>query len=98
MKTPTTEEKVIQYEKFLKKLSSCLNSFDDLSIKELIENADLWCYFNKVGDAFTTRDDKQELINKAFLNLCETPQTSKKKKQVNKIYQKNFPLCGRFYE
>jgi len=80
-KSPTPQEKIEQYEKFLHKINSCMLSFDSNSINELLENADVWSYLNK-----NNKDNK----NEAFWKLCDTPRSNLLREKAKNTYSRYY--------
>lgn len=75
MKSPTNSEKVKIYEQFLHKINMMLACCNNEGVKELINNANQWSYYHRTGNGELTEKEQQQLINKAFWRLCETPST-----------------------
>jgi hypothetical protein len=85
-KTPTLEEKVKQYEDFLHNINLMLVTGDSDGISELILNADKWSYMHRCGETIVSEEERQELIDYAFWNLCSTPKTDKLVKERQARY------------
>lgn len=69
MNTPTLEQKVEQYEKFLHNINMMLIASNSKGVQKLIDHADSWSYSHRVGNGEITEEQQQELINRAFWNL-----------------------------
>lgn len=83
IKPPTPEEKIKQYESFLHKLNSYVESMDSNSVKELVENADKWSYLNK-------SKKPKVLVNEAFWKLCETPRANLLREKAKNTYTRYY--------
>lgn len=75
--TPTLKQKVEQYEKLLHKINLFIAMCNDEGIRELIKNADNWSYSHRVSNGTFSDEQQQELINRAFWKLLDTPKTDK---------------------
>jgi hypothetical protein len=56
-------------------------------IRELVKNADSWSYAHRRGE-FVTDGQREKMINSAFWNLCNTPESDKATKEMQKQYEK----------
>jgi len=75
MKTPTKDEKIAMYERYLHTLSMMSTCVDIFGVKELVTNADIWSYAHRVGNGELDDDRQQSAIDKAFWKLLDTPET-----------------------
>lgn len=89
MKSPTNEEKVEMYERFLHKINMCCVSMNNNAIKELVENADIWSYNHRRGNGELSDEEQQKLIDSAFWKLCDTPRSDKEREEMRKAYAKH---------
>ena len=89
MKTPTIEEKIEMYEKFLHKINMCCISMNNNAIKELVENADIWSYNHRRGNGELSDEEHQKLIDSAFWKLCDTPRSDAEREKMQKAYAKH---------
>ena len=71
--TPTLEEKAEMYENFLHKINSFVICGENEGIRELVKNADDWSYAHSVGNGEHSDRKQQQIINKAFWKLLDTP-------------------------
>ena len=69
MNTPTTEDKIKQYEEFLHNINLMMTFGSNERIKKLLKNADNWSYAHRAGNGETSEEDQQEYINRAFWKL-----------------------------
>jgi hypothetical protein len=67
--TPTLEQKVEEYERFLHNINLMIVCHKYKAIQQLVDNADSWSYSHRVGNGELTEEQQQELINRAFWNL-----------------------------
>lgn len=67
MNTPTTEQKIEQYEKFLHNINLMMICGNRDGIQKLLNNADNWSYSHRKGEF--TDEERQEAIDKAFWKL-----------------------------
>ena len=86
MKTPTLKEKVAQYEAFLHKINLCVMCGNHNGVTELVSNADSWSYAHRVGNGELSDKQQQQLINKAFYTLLDTPKSDKIRSDMQKKY------------
>jgi hypothetical protein len=86
MKTPTNKEKILQYESFLHKINSFIVSCNNDGIKELVENADNFSYSYRVGNGEPSDREQQQIINKAFWKLLDTPKADKATEERQKAW------------
>jgi hypothetical protein len=87
MKNPTLKEKVKMYEEYLHKINMFVVCSDNDGVAELVQNADSWSYSHRVGNGELSDSKQQQLINKAFWRLCDTPEADKKTKDRQKRYE-----------
>lgn len=92
IKTPTIEEKIEMYERFLHKINMCMISGNNNAIKELVENADIWSYNHRRGNGEISDEDQQKLIDSAFWKLCDTPRSDAEREEMRKAYAKHSKL------
>jgi len=76
-KTPTLREKVKMYEDLLHKINLMQVACDNEGIQELLHNIDKWSYMFRCNGEGLTDKKRQELIDRVFWNLCNTPETDK---------------------
>ena len=86
--TPTLEEKVQMYERFLHKINMSVTCCDNETIKELVDNADSWSYMHRISNGELSDEEQQKLINKAFWKLCNTPASDARIKEAQEKYGK----------
>jgi len=67
MNTPTTEQKIEQYEKFLHNINLMMIMGNQEGVQKLLNNADAWSYSHRRGEF--TDEERQEMIDKAFWKL-----------------------------
>lgn len=84
-KTPTLEEKVEMYEKFLHKINMYLICCNPTGVQELIANADNWSYEHRRGE-YWTDEERQQMVDKKFWSLCNTPKADEETKIRQKTY------------
>ena len=92
MITPTNEEKIEMYERFLHKINMCMTSCNNNAIKELVENADIWSFNHRRGNGELSDEEQQKLIDTAFWKLCDTPKSDAERKEMRKAYAKHSKL------
>lgn len=71
MITPTLEEKVKMYERFLHDINMARVCGNNDAMNQLINNADTWSYMHRVGNGGLTEEEQQDVIDNAFHNLCK---------------------------
>jgi len=86
--TPTLDEKVEMYERFLHKINAGFTCTDNEMIRELVENADRWSYMHRISNGELSDEEQDKLINKAFWKLCDTPSSDAKREEMRKAYVK----------
>jgi hypothetical protein len=74
MTTPTVEEQIGMYERYLHKLSIMCTCSNNLGAKELVTNADIWSYAHRVGNGELSDEEQQKAIDRAFWRLLDTPE------------------------
>ena len=50
---------------------------DNDGIQELLRNIDKWSYMFRCNEGGLSDKERQELIDRAFWNLCKTPEADK---------------------
>jgi len=88
MRNPTLREKVQMYEDYLHKINMCIVSCNNDCVIELVKNADIWSYSHRIGNGEISDRQQQKIINTAFWNLCNTPESDKVTKKRQKAYAK----------
>ena len=61
---------------------SCNND----GIAELVQNADIWSYSFRVGNGEPSDREQQQIINKAFWRLLDTPKADKATEERQKAW------------
>jgi hypothetical protein len=87
MKSPTEKEKIEMYESFLHKINAFIVSCNNEGIKELVENADNWSYAHRVGNGEPSDEEQQQMIDKAFWKLLNTPKADTATREMQKAYE-----------
>ena len=72
------------YESFFHKLSTYYKAAELDGIKELANNADRWSY----ATSEVPNDETKRLIDWAFRTLCNTPETDRKIRKMQREKQK----------
>lgn len=99
-KTPSLLEKIELYERFLHKINAFVTICDHEGVKEMVSNADAWSYAHRKGNGELTDEQQQDIINKAFWTLCDTPKADKYTKERQRRYterhtkSRRCPDCG----
>ena len=86
MKTPTKDEKIAMYERYLHALSIMCTCVDNFGVKELVTNADIWSYAHRVGNGELSDEEQQQAIDNAFWKLLDTPETDAITKERQRKY------------
>ena len=86
MKSPTLNEKVMQYEEFLHKINSFVTACNHEGVRELVQNADSWSYAHRVGNGEMSDRKQQQLIDAAFRKLLDTPKADNEIKERQKAW------------
>jgi len=86
MKTPTKDEKIATYERYLHALSIMCTCVDNFGVKELVTNADIWSYAHRVGNGELSDEEQQQAIDNAFWKLLDTPETDAITKERQRKY------------
>ena len=86
MKTPTKDEKIAMYERYLHALSIMCTCVDNFGVKELVTNADIWSYAHRISNGELSDEDQQQAIDNAFWKLLDTPETDAITKERQRKY------------
>ena len=86
MKTPTKDEKIAMYERYLHALSIMCTCVDNFGVKELVTNADIWSYAHRISNGELSDEEQQQAINNAFWKLLDTPETDAITKERQRKY------------
>lgn len=86
MKTPTKDEKIAMYERYLHALSIMCTCVDNFGVKELVTNADIWSYAHRISNGELSDEEQQRAIDNAFWKLLDTPETDAVTKERQRKY------------
>jgi len=86
MKTPSKDEKIAMYERYLHTLSIMCTCVDNFGVKELVTNADIWSYAHRISNGELSDEDQQQAIDNAFWKLLDTPETDAITKERQRKY------------
>ena len=86
MKTPTKDEKIAMYERYLHALSIMCTCVDNFGVKELVTNADIWSYAHRISNGELSDEEQQQAIDSAFWKLLDTPETDAITKERQRKY------------
>lgn len=86
MNSPSEKQKIEMYESFLHKINAFVVCSNNEGIKELVENADNWSYAHRIGNGEPSDEEQQEIIDRAFWKLLDTPRSDKKTQERQKFY------------
>lgn len=70
-RTPTPEEKIERYERFLHLINLAQTTLNNEMMKRLIQNADSWSYAHRVGNGELSEEEQQKIVNKRFWKICD---------------------------
>ena len=86
MKTPSKDEKIAMYERYLHALSIMCTCVDNFGVKELVTNADIWSYAHRISNGELSDEEQQRAIDNAFWKLLDTPETDAITKERQRKY------------